>query len=93
MTTVFITSLFVSFIYVSLEPALDALGMFIDTRVINFVASLSFSGLGLYLMGEPFVKSFAVHVAATAFLGMANIKAVERLYTFRPALINPVRQQ
>ena len=93
MTTVLLVSFFVSFIYVSIEPMLDALGMFIDTRVINFVASLSLSGLGLYLMSEPFVKSFAVKLAAAAFLGMANIKAVERLYTFRPALINPVRQQ
>lgn len=93
MTTVFIASLFVSFVYVSIEPALDAIGMFIDTRVINFVASLSLSVLGLYLMSEPFVKSFIVKAAAVAFLSMANIRAVERLYTFKPALINPARQQ
>lgn len=93
MATVLVTSLFVSFIYVSIESVLDAIGMFVDTRIINFVASLSLSTLGLYLMSEPFAKEFVVKAAAVAFLAMANIKAVERLYTFRPALINPVRQQ
>jgi hypothetical protein len=93
MFELLLVSLFVSFIYVSIESFLDMMGMFVNMLLINFIVSLSLSGLGFYLLSEPFGKVFVVKIAAGAFLGMVNIKVVERLYTFRTAIVNPTRQQ
>jgi hypothetical protein len=93
MFELLLVSLFVSFIYVSVESFLDMVGMFVNMLLVNFIVSLSLSGLGFYLLSEPFEKAFIVKIAAGAFLGMVNIKVVERLYTFRTAIVNPTRQQ
>jgi uncharacterized membrane protein YvlD (DUF360 family) len=83
---------FTGFFLAGVRPLLDVLSIFIGIQILNAVFSILFSAVAVYLVEVSTIKSYILYTIAGAFLGAALLALVERVNTYRPAVINSARQ-
>jgi hypothetical protein len=82
---------FTGFFLATTRNLVDILSIFIPTSVINAVLSISLSAVGTYLVEVSTIKLYLIYMVAGAFLGLALLAVVERISTYRPAVVNTTR--
>jgi uncharacterized membrane protein YvlD (DUF360 family) len=83
---------FTGFFLAGVRPLLDVLSIFIGIQILNAVFSILFSAVAVYLVEVSTTKSYILYTISGAFLGAALLALVERVNTYRPAVINSARQ-
>lgn len=84
---------FTGFFLAAIRPLLDVLSIFIGIQILNAVFSILFSGIATFLTGLTETKSYILYTISGAFLGAALLALVERVNTYRPAVINSARDE
>ena len=91
MLVLILIGCFTGFFLATTRNLVDILSIFIPTSVINAVLSISFSAVGTYLVEVSTIKLYLIYMIAGAFLGLALLAVVERISTYRPAVVNTTR--
>jgi membrane-bound metal-dependent hydrolase YbcI (DUF457 family) len=72
---------------------LAVIDQLVDLKLFKAQASLIFSSVGLYLLGVHKPALFAALTVAAAFLSLFITVAADRMTTFKPAVIRPIRPE
>jgi hypothetical protein len=91
MLELILVGCFTGFFLATVRNLVDVLSIFIPTSVINAVLSIIFAGVAVYLVEISTTKQFILWTVAGAFLGAALLAIVERVSTYRPAVVNTAR--
>ena len=84
--------LFVSFFLAVLSPVFTILSMMgFGGRVVPATTSILLSGVGLFLIEEPFGKHTFLDLAAAAFLGSFFLALAERASTYKPSVTTAIK--
>jgi uncharacterized membrane protein YvlD (DUF360 family) len=84
---------FTGFFLAAIRPLLDVLSIFIGIQILNAGFSIMFSAIAVYLVEISTIKDYVLHTIAGAFLGAALLALVERVATYKPAVINSARDE
>jgi zinc transporter ZupT len=91
MLELILVGCFTGFFLATVRNLVDVLSIFIPTSVINAVLSIIFASVAVYLVEISTTKQFILWTVAGAFLGAALLAIVERVSTYRPAVVNTAR--
>jgi hypothetical protein len=91
MLELLLVGCFTGFFLATVRNLVDVLSIFIPTSVINAVLSIIFAGVAVYLVEISTTKQFILWTIAGAFLGAALLAVVERVSTYKPAVVNTAR--
>ena len=91
MLELLLVGCFTGFFLATVRNLVDVLSIFIPTSVINAVLSIIFAGVAVYLVEISTTKQFILWTTAGAFLGAALLAVVERVSTYKPAVVNTAR--
>jgi hypothetical protein len=91
MLELILVGCFTGFFLATVRNLVDVLSIFIPTSVINAVLSIIFAGVAVYLVEISTTKQFILWTIAGAFLGAALLAIVERVSTYKPAVVNTAR--
>jgi hypothetical protein len=91
MLELILVGCFTGFFLATVRNLVDVLSIFIPTSVINAVLSIIFAGVAVYLVEISTTKQFILWTIAGAFLGAALLAVVERVSTYKPAVVNTAR--
>jgi uncharacterized membrane protein YvlD (DUF360 family) len=84
---------FTGFFLATIRSLLDVLSIFISIQILNAFFSILFSAIAVFLAGLTGIKSYILYTIAGAFLGAALLALVERVATYKPAVINSARDE
>jgi hypothetical protein len=84
---------FTGFFLAAIRSLLDVLSIFIGIQILNACFSILFSAVAVFLVGLTGIKSYILYTIAGAFLGAALLALVERVATYKPAVINSARDE
>ena len=84
---------FTGFFLAAVRLLLDVLSIFIGIQILNACFSILFSAVAVFLVGLTGIKTYALYTIAGAFLGAALLALVERVATYKPAVINSARDE
>ena len=93
MLELILVGCFTGFFLATVRNLVDVLSIFIPTSVINAVLSIIFAGVAVYLVEVSTTKSYILYTIAGAFLGASLLALVERVATYKPAVINSAREE
>jgi hypothetical protein len=91
MLELLLVGCFTGFFLATVRNLVDVLSIFIPTSVINAVLSIIFASVAVYLVEISTTKQFILWTIAGAFLGAALLAVVERVSTYKPAVVNTAR--
>lgn len=91
MLELILVGCFTGFFLATVRNLVDVLSIFIPTSVINAVLSIIFASVAVYLVEVSTTKQFILWTVAGAFLGAALLAVVERVSTYKPAVVNTAR--
>ena len=91
MLELILVGCFTGFFLATVRNLVDVLSIFIPTSVINAVFSIIFAGVAVYLVEVSTTKQAILWTVAGAFLGAALLAIVERMSTYKPAVVNTAR--
>jgi hypothetical protein len=91
MLELILVGCFTGFFLATVRNLVDVLSIFIPTSVINAVLSIIFASVAVYLVEVSTTKQFILWTVAGAFLGAALLAIVERVSTYKPAVVNTAR--
>jgi len=91
MLELILVGCFTGFFLATVRNLVDVLSIFIPTSVINAVLSIIFAAVAVYLVGISTTKQFILWTIAGAFLGATLLAIVERVSTYKPAVVNTAR--
>jgi hypothetical protein len=91
MLELILVGCFTGFFLATVRNLVDVLSIFIPTSVINAVLSIIFAAVAVYLVEISTTKQFILWTIAGAFLGAALLAIVERVSTYKPAVVNTAR--
>jgi hypothetical protein len=72
---------------------LAVIDQLVDLKMFKALASLIFSAGGLALIGVTHITTFLAMMVASAFLSLFVTVAADRMTTFKPAVIKPIRPE
>lgn len=84
---------FTGFFLAAIRSLLDVLSIFIGIQILNACFSILFSTIAVFLVGLTGIKTYTLYTIAGAFLGAALLALVERVATYKPAVINSARDE
>jgi hypothetical protein len=84
---------FTGFFLAAIRSLLDVLSIFIGIQILNACFSILFSAIAVFLVGLTGIKTYTLYTIAGAFLGAALLAFVERVATYKPAVINSARDE
>ncbi len=84
---------FTGFLLAAVEPFISILSIFISNRIMNAISSIVFSSIATWLVEVSTIKGVVLYAVSGAFLGSALLAAVERVATYRPAVVQSLREQ
>jgi len=91
MLELLLVGCFTGFFLATVRNLVDVLSIFIPTSVINAVLSIIFSGVAVYLVEISTTRQYVLWTISGAFLGAALLAIVERVSTYKPAVVNTAR--
>lgn len=91
MLSLLLIGCFTAFLLAVIDPLIDVLAIFINAMAIKIMASLLFSFIGCWLADTAFNKTFILTMVAGAFVGSSLLAVAERIATYKPAVINAIR--
>lgn len=72
---------------------LAVIDQLVDLKMLKALVSVVLSGVSLYLLGVSKMSVFIVYAVAAAFVSLFITVAADRMTTFKPAVIRPIRPE